>query len=501
MTFRSVLKTTIKIFLGLFLLAALFLAWVMFVNRNDEPLTPEAQALLSYRAEEALDMENGYVALTGFTAPAGSDWKKAGAEQLRRPNEALERGWHEEKNSGAAEEKLEFVGGNDKDSLLKLSRNFSDAELQASLRELPQQAEKIESLLKDNAELVERYKSMLALPAFREPRSASIFMPHFPNFASETRKVRNLLFAETSLAALEGDVRPLLDFLEQDMRFWRRAMRSDTVLITAFVVQSPLMDDIRLLRALLPQIDISNPETVERLRALLTPLSPAERSLGRVYENEWHGQALFYMNMEEENRKTCEYASSFMEEKIDCHPFGTDFFTRWTYQPQATLNRYALHIVRVRGLLQLTPKEFIQRSSSGMNGQKGESEENLWEWLNPYNFTGRILADIASPTLSVGDYVSYRYDLAAALQLVRAQLELRLAGIDAEKNPQAVPEFLAQAGEETRNPYTEAPFVWDENCLRLSFTPQEVYRRVFFEITLADIPEQNAAACTKSVQE
>ncbi|MCL2022396.1 MAG: hypothetical protein FWG81_10105 [Betaproteobacteria bacterium] len=125
MKLRPALK---MIFLGLFslvgLCVVLWLAWVLYINLFDEPLTPEAQAMLSYRAEAVPDAENGYVMVAGFTAPAGSDWKKIGAERIARYNEQIrayrKSGNENEINIPAEEEtqKLEFSECGDCEKIL-----------------------------------------------------------------------------------------------------------------------------------------------------------------------------------------------------------------------------------------------------------------------------------------------------------------------------------------------------------------------------------------------
>jgi hypothetical protein len=83
-----------------------------------------------------------------------------------------------------------------------------------------------------------------------------------------------------------------------------------------------------------------------------------------------------------------------------------------------------------------------------------------------YNPIGKALAGIAVP--SYADYCARVFDLAAYLQLVRAQLEIRLAHVA----PESVPAFLASAGSDTRNPYTEQPFSWNAEASSLSFEPR-----------------------------
>ena len=82
-----------------------------------------------------------------------------------------------------------------------------------------------------------------------------------------------------------------------------------------------------------------------------------------------------------------------------------------------------------------------------------------------YNPVVRTMVGIAMPVYT--EYVARVFDLTAYMQLVRAQLEVRLANVASD----AVPAFLAGAGAETMNPYDNKPFAWDPASRSVSFTP------------------------------
>ncbi|MCL2021820.1 MAG: hypothetical protein FWG81_06950 [Betaproteobacteria bacterium] len=482
MKLRPALKIIARIFLGLLLLVGLFYAWsawAIFVNRYDEPLTPEAEAMLAYRPQELPDAENGYVAMVGFTAPTGSDWKKVGAELIARNNEHVRvSGRFDETKAAAKEEaqKIKFSECDGCEGMVKLSGNNNEAALLVSLRSLPQQKEQINKLLAHNAELIRRYEEIQSASAFSETMLISLTSV-FPDY-SDIRLTQQLLLSRAALAALAGNREPLLNFLERDLAFWRLVMRSDTSLVTAMAANAFISQDLRLLRALLTKINFSAPE-LERLRYLLTPLSAEEQSLLRALENEWNRMAEVAPHTAEKYSISIENDSSIFRNKS-------------FLQPQATVNLYAEKIRPLRELASLPSPEFVaRRSIADTEEEYGIGLKDLI--LTPYNFVGRLIVAIAAP--DYGAYIGRNHDLAAALQLTRAVLELRIAGIDAGNNPDAVPEFLKQAGKETLNPYTGMPFEWDETCRRLCFTPQGADHSNFFAVTLADIPEENTAAC------
>ncbi|MEP6998577.1 MAG: hypothetical protein ABI900_13080, partial [Betaproteobacteria bacterium] len=82
-----------------------------------------------------------------------------------------------------------------------------------------------------------------------------------------------------------------------------------------------------------------------------------------------------------------------------------------------------------------------------------------------YNPLGKMLLGRHLP-LHV-DYIAHAHGVAAYLKLVRAQLELRLAGVTLAQ----VPQFLAHAGPDSTNPFDGQPFRWDREHRRLSFDP------------------------------
>ena len=82
-----------------------------------------------------------------------------------------------------------------------------------------------------------------------------------------------------------------------------------------------------------------------------------------------------------------------------------------------------------------------------------------------YNPLGKMLLGRHLP-LHV-DYIAHAHGVAAYVNLVRAQLELKLAGVTLAQ----VPQFLAHAGPDSTNPFDGQPFRWDREQRRLSFDP------------------------------
>jgi len=291
--------------------------------------------------------------------------------------------------------------------------------------------------------------------AFSERAGAPWAVPDY----GEVSATRELLLAQLSLVALNGKREPLLDFLERDLAFWRMLMSSDSSLFTAAIGTASIARTLQLLRALLTKIDFSASE-LERLRRLLTPLSKEELSLVRTLENE-----------------AASVANTFLLKKGASQNDWAGRFLQWFFQPQASVNFYAERMRPWKELASMPTPEFATRSAVADTINRTKPF--------PYNELGIGLIAMAT-TNSYENYIASRHDLAAALQLTRAVLELRINKIDADNNPEAVPEFLAQADPATLNPYTGKPFDWNESCRRLSFTPQsERFSRDFSGVTLA----------------
>jgi len=498
MTFRSILKTIAKIFLGLFSLVGLcmvlWLIWMLYINLFDEPLTPEAQAMLSWRVKAVPDAENGYVMIAGFTAPAGSDWKKVGAERIARHNEQVrasrrKRSVDENEIKIPAEEetqKLKFSECDDCEKTLRLFRGDDEAALLASLQALLQQQEQIDKALSDNAELIRRYEELQSASAFSKTALPSLLEDPIWFEKGFFIPIWQILLHKVVLDALSGDREPLLNFLERDLSFWRLIMKSDTSFYTTTFSDLLLGPELRLLRTLLTKLDFSASE-LERLRHLLTPLSAREQSLLRAQEYDWNAYANYFLY------------------QVDYYPTKSIFLMlldKLLFQPQATVNLFAERIRPSKELASLSSPEFVARYDAvpDMPQEKKEIIEvvDLFQETLNYMRHGYLETTVEKARARIERFIAGRHDTAAALQLTRAVLELRLAGIDAGKNPEAVPEFLARAGEETLNPYTGKPFEWDEACRRLSFTPQYADNRDFSEVTLAEVPEENTAACAVS---
>ncbi len=133
------------------------------------------------------------------------------------------------------------------------------------------------------------------------------------------------------------------------------------------------------------------------------------------------------------------------------------------YKPQATTNLSAEGFEQLAGLANTAPAGFVARRDR----LRAEfTEAGAFRADMVYNPFGKILVEIARPHYD--DYVARVFDLAAYVNLVRAQLEIRLATVP----PDGVQAFLSNAGAETRNPYDGTPFTWDAATGTLSFQPQ-----------------------------
>jgi hypothetical protein len=132
------------------------------------------------------------------------------------------------------------------------------------------------------------------------------------------------------------------------------------------------------------------------------------------------------------------------------------------FKPNATVNLCAKLFSGLLTLANSPPSKFVVLQKALQREIRTQSEPSI-RWI--YNPIGRQLVSLAVPPYP--EYVTRVFDLGAYANLVRAQLELRLAAVA----PGQVPQFLATAGPETQNPYTKLPFQWNASDNSLSFDP------------------------------
>jgi len=420
---------------------------VVLVNLRDEDLAPEAQALAEFHRPAVPDAQNAYLVMVGFDAPAGSDPISAGAKIVKE-NEVVARSdptgatraakLGSATAAGPGDGRLPFVGD---------TAALCDPIDKPCLQPPFEDAEKIRAMAEANAELIARYLALQRMPAYANTSYPDLLQPIAPAGWNAAWRV---LLAQAAIDARSGKDERALAFLAGDMAFWRRVLAEGSGLVDEMIAVRRLTSDLALLSEFfwLPSFDVHTHQAL--LRQMLTPLTPAERNAAKMFRREYEWASMLLAANHEEVTRSGDLDSLNRQ------------LARLFYKKQASLNQSARLYGGLQALGSHPPADFAVLKGK-LDGEARWMSEPGITWL--YNPIGKTLVGIAIPAYS--DFVARVFDLAAYVQLVRAQLEVQLAGLPSDK----IPQFLDQAQAEARNPYTNQPFTWDATNRSLSFEP------------------------------
>jgi len=447
---KAVAQGCLRILKWALILCTVLYGGLLLVNLRDEELSPEEQALAAYRDPPVADDRNAYLALVGFDAPAGTNPIDEGARRIAEHNAAAAGDpWGrarlakiaEGKNQTPGADRLAWAGG-----ALKVPNAFDSRYLELASAHAPE----VQRLVGVNAQLVSRYRALQKLAAFSDTAAPDILAPSF--LGGSSSQIRQLLLAQSAVDAHFARSDRAMDFLSDDIEFWRRVLAGGDNVIDKMVAVDFVAGDLHVIADLLATktFDASRYRSV--LLRLTSPLTKAEADLNAVFAKEFAFNAALLGAMPvEERRVNSESRGHQVWNRLFYEPF---------FKPNSTLNRSARLFSLYRGLSGNSAREFLKAQDEVGRQALAMSEFRIG-WI--YNPMGHILVGIAAPAYQV--YGARVMDLSAYVNLVRAQLEWRTrlaSGSD-------VSELLLDAKIEARNPYTDHAFHWDPADRSLGF--------------------------------
>ena len=260
-------------------------AVLVLVNLRDRP--PSAAALELERIAAGLpdvaDEENGFVYALGLQAPRDADPVAVGREHAQRIRETRDAATAA---SGPAEPPIGAAGpGTIEDPAWRsFTAACGDDGYGGCFDALAAGAASIDPLLAEHAWRLERYRALLARPAWRELVTTDA--PVATRFSGWLRFEGRLLhFLEAWRHAERGDAAAVRALLEDDLAFWRRAARESDTLLTKMVLTSYVGRHFRWGSVVLARLP------AERVRDAIPPswdepFDSAERSMRRVFAGE-----------------------------------------------------------------------------------------------------------------------------------------------------------------------------------------------------------------------
>ncbi|HEX4619657.1 MAG TPA: hypothetical protein VH135_07990 [Steroidobacteraceae bacterium] len=427
---------------SLVLFALVFVAAMFALNWRDEPLTPQARALLTAPANPYPPGDNIYLAMAGFTAPPGASVIAAGQARIGHYNERLDAVLHD-----PSPDALDSLALKDPHALAFRGEAELVQPLSGSLwQEVPAHRAQIESLAAQNGELYQRYLALDRLSGYFETARPSYLAPavYVP---TEVR----YLFLENTVLRLRGgsarEQRAALDELIADVGLWRRVLTGQGLLISKMLALAYLQSDYLVLADMIADphspvpLGPDDPETAAPLFAL------HDFELGTAYAAEFRVQAslleqtqyLYTIGWVPQPARTGapRGGADRLGSKISGHFFKLD----------ATVNLFADQAQR---LMALAPGPQVAAADKAL----ADSSRTAWSLGGVYNPIGKLLAGIAAPAGVT--YPLRAWDAAALQRLVRAGYEIRRQRIA----PADIPAFLAQHPEWSTHPGDGRPFVW-----------------------------------------
>jgi hypothetical protein len=435
------------------------LLWVVW-NRFDEAPSAAALHFESIEPRPIADADNAWLLLAGIDAAEGSDPTALG----RRRVDFLTDANRDPSGENADVRKALFAQA--LPEVLPDSKLDSSAEL-CPLSELNclQWARThrvmLERLKAANALRLTRYAAALQRPDWQALYPATMDAP----VVSHPTSLHTQLLA---LALAEGgaDSAMALDQLAANTAFWLRVRNQPQDLVAVLLSGRVLSRQYWLVNAWLdeasPAAIRSNKAALER--ALTAPIAAIdwERPVAHEYQIVSH---TFRQAMPGLIGAVRQCITGATPEDSGC---AMALAGNAGFAPNATMNLAAVHFQQMQRVLSATPAQLAQVSAEA--GAVMEATFVQFDDIDvllsqlAFNYTGRILAQIAVPAY---DWGRREQDLEALRRMVLIKFRLRAEGIRVRK----IEEFLARLPTDLHNPITAMPFNWDANTQQLSFEP------------------------------
>jgi hypothetical protein len=424
------------------LIALVLFAAVFLVNGRDEPLTPQARALLPAPPNPLKPDDNIYLAMAGFTAPSGASVITTGESRIDRYNEHLEAVLHDPSAQALASlalkdpHALEFQG----------QAEFVQPLTGSLWEQVPAHRSEIEALTVLNGELYQRYVALERLPGYFETARPSYLAPAI-FVPTEVR----YLFLEDAVLRLRGgsarEQRAALDQLIADVGLWRRVLTGQGVMISKMLALAYLESDYLVLADMIADPRSAVPLGPDDADNTAPLFALRDFDLGSAFAAEFRVQ------------------TSLLEQTQYLYTIGWTPGAARSGAPRNWTDRLGSEVSAHFLKLNATVNLFAQQAGRLMalapgpgvaaaNKKLADSSLVAWSLLGAYNPIGRLLAGIAAP-MGV-TYPLRAWDAAALQRLVRAGYEIRRQRIA----PADIPVFLARHPEWSTHPGDGRPFVW-----------------------------------------
>lgn len=423
----------------LFLLALTLFGIAWLINMHDEPLTPEAQALMQTPPNPYLPQDNVYLALAGLDAPSGESVIAAGLARVAHYDRELDATLDNPTPENLDELKYEDP------RRLEFQGEFEFKQpLDSYWDDIPQHRASVEDLLGANLELYQRYLALPAGHGYFETARPSQLAPVFyiPS------NLRTLFLAEVVLGMRGEDPQQrqgALADLEADIRLWRTVLTGTGALISKMLAIAYLHWDELVLADMIADPGAPLPLGQADADAIAPVFSLDDWDISKAYAAEFRVQAAFLKTSHEQFRAgwlppgAPRGMHGFLDRTLE--RLGGHF-----YKPNATLNLFAAQVQRLT-------REAAPAVSEDPTPPPAQHVGSIRTVYNPF---GKVLAAVSEDAYE--PYPARAWDGAAFQRLVRLAYEIRRQKVA----PAAIPTFLQAHPEWSTHPANGRPFLWDE---------------------------------------
>jgi hypothetical protein len=290
--------------------------------------------------------------------------------------------------------------------------------------------------------LLERYRTFLALPGWREEVPTDIAAP-LPSYQVVMDGQKVLLLHARNRAA-QGGASGVRELLEADIRSWRRVLASSDILISKMIATNALNRHFKLgaeAIGLLPPERMSEALPAE----WQAEISEAERSMRRVVIGEWVFGSGTIHDLGQD------LADGLPAQDSILATLGAQLHEPF-FQPQDTINCLADHSSRTVELLAGVPLSGYEAAANRLTELPAAATGESCPPRALYNITGRMIVGYGA---NYGSYFRRVGDIEGVRRAALAAIELRAANVP----PGDIPAALAISP--LRNPYDGEPFGWD----------------------------------------
>ncbi|MDJ0939287.1 MAG: hypothetical protein QNJ00_05955 [Woeseiaceae bacterium] len=438
--FKSMVLRSI---LGIFALGALGYAILVLANLKDRDPSGEIAMLESMleRSSPVASEDNSYIYMLGIEGPPDSnpmalgleryEWMETARPEFSTDDDPLGIGYDFESKRSEA--------------VALLAKTCSESESEC-LALLESDEETVEQWLTDERWLLDRYRTLIALPVFRESVPFDVFAP-LPSY-NVILQGQRLHILDAWTAAGAGDAARVSATLDRDLTYWRMVLENSDALITKMIATAAIIRHFKLGNLVLRRLpqDVADDAIPPSWRAELTE---SERSMQRSLAGEWK-------YFDDLMKKTV----TDMENPFDDWTGLADTTTweriKWVvlkpmWQPQDLTNRYARMMLDLGNAFDV-PYEDIPNAVD-------IAEELQASAFKPFSRLYNFAGDLAMFTdgWSLSSYAVRVSDLEGIRRAALLVAELRADGVTAND---VVQRMLVS---EIVHPYTNEPFAWDDS--------------------------------------